>query len=292
MRRISGKITLPKIVWTFRSRISVTWFLVLIENLLMAVTPLLMGFSIDGLLAGRVQELMWLALVLLLWTLVAVVRRLYDTRVYGSVRIELGTSVTDKHAKLNVSARNARLDMSRELIDFLEEEVPELITAIIQITITLIILSSFDLYLGLSCLLVTIGMLLIYAFFHKSFYRLNAAFNEQSEKQVDILHQGRRLSIFRHLRSLRLSEVRISDTEATVYGAIFLIQIVFMIFILYWSAQLAGITAGRIFSIATYAWEYLDIALLLPMTLQSWSRLSEITERINAPSTANTKFDK
>lgn len=79
------------------------------------------------------------------------------------------------------------------------------------------------------------------------------------------------------LRALRQSEVAISDTEAYVYGGIFMLQIAFVICNLQLGAQLPEITAGKIFSSATCSWEYVEAALLLPMTLQSWSCLSGIT---------------
>ena len=41
------------------------------------------------------------------------------------------------------------------------------------------------------------------------------------------------------------------------------------------------ITAGRVFSIVTYSREFVESTLVLPLTLQSWSRLAEIIDRIN-----------
>ena len=41
------------------------------------------------------------------------------------------------------------------------------------------------------------------------------------------------------------------------------------------------VTAGRIFSIVTYSWEFVESALVLPLTLQSWSRMAKIIDRIN-----------
>ncbi|MFC3119789.1 hypothetical protein ACFOHS_21805 [Jhaorihella thermophila] len=37
------------------------------------------------------------------------------------------------------------------------------------------------------------------------------------------------------------------------------------------------------FSIVTYSWDFVEGALILPATLQSLSRLSEVTARINTP---------
>ncbi len=58
-----------------------------------------------------------------------------------------------------MTTRNARLDMSRELVDFLEREVPPLFTAVIQLVASVVILSSFGWQLGvmpvIACLLMT-----------------------------------------------------------------------------------------------------------------------------------------
>ena len=65
---------------------------------------------------------------------VSVVRRIYDTRVYGTIKVELGLRLLERRQGLGVSVRSARLDMSRELVDFLENEVPLLFTSVIQLT--------------------------------------------------------------------------------------------------------------------------------------------------------------
>ncbi|MEM9635458.1 MAG: ABC transporter six-transmembrane domain-containing protein [Pseudomonadota bacterium] len=276
------KIDLPYILRTFRQRIALTWGIVLVENTLIAFIPLLIGMTIDGLLAGRVSELFWMVGILACLGLVAVGRRVYDTRAYGTIRLRLGSELQRRTSDLPVSKRSARIDMSRELVDFLEHDTPELITAIIQIVVSFGILIYFDLRLGISSAIVVVGMILVYACFHSRFYAFNARLNEQREQQVDLLSAGKRLGVFRHLRALRRHEVAISDTEAVLYGGIFLLQIGFIAFNLFQGAAIEGVTAGQIFSIASYSWEYVEAALLLPIALQSWSRLSEITTRINS----------
>ena len=88
--------------------------------------------------------------------------------------------------------------------------------------------------------------------------------------------------ILAHLAKLRKTEVRISDTEAYVYGAIFTVLLGFIILNLWIATGNLEITVGRVFSIVSYSWEFVDAALVLPATLQGWSRLSEITKRINS----------
>jgi len=281
MRHIEGGIGLALLIRIFRGRIAITWGIVLVENLLIALIPLFIGLSIDGLLAGRPDELITMTAILVVLGAIVVGRRCYDTRVYGTIRLRLGLAVDDRNPAISVSVRNARLEMSRELVDFLEEEAPALITALIRVIVSFAVLAYFDFRLGMSSFLVIIAMIALYSCFHRRFYRFNARLNEQTERQVDALAMGCRLGVFRHLRALRRSEVAISDTEAVVYGGIFLLQIAFIVYNLYIGAQLPDVTAGNIFSIATYSWEYVEAALLLPIALQSWSRLSEITVRIN-----------
>jgi hypothetical protein len=47
------------------------------------------------------------------------------------------------------------------------------------------------------------------------------------------------------------------------------------------ATALPDVTAGILFSVISYSWEYVESALALPVTLQSWTRLSEIMCRIN-----------
>ena len=266
----------------FWGRIGATWLVVLVENVLIAFVPLLIGLTIDGLLAGRSDELFYLTGILVALGAIAVGRRMYDTRVYGTVRLHLGLSLHRTSVATDVSKRSARLSMSRELVDFLEEDAPKLITGVIQIGVSLVVLSYYDPRLGIASVAVLVAMLLLYSLAHGRFYRVNARLNEQHEHQVSTLAHGSKLALFRHLRAMRKHEVAISDTEAWVYGGIFLLQVGFLVHNLQLVATLIDVTAGMIFAIATYSWEYVEAALLLPMALQSWSRLSEITARLNS----------
>jgi ABC-type bacteriocin/lantibiotic exporter with double-glycine peptidase domain len=265
----------------FANKIGCTWFLVAIENALLALIPLLIGFAIDGLLAGNIDDLLNLAAVFLLLIVISVVRRIFDTRAYGSIRIALGLEVDDHHKKELVSIRNARLNMARELVDFLEEDVPELFTAVIQLSVAIIILAFIEPTLAYSAVVLLVVMVGIYAGFHQRFYRLNIAINNQAEQQVSILNQNCNKGLKQHLCNLRSQEVRLSDADAILYGLIFVFICLFILCNLSLSSTLVGITAGTIFSIVSYSWEFSESAIALPMTMQKLSRLNEISQRLN-----------
>ncbi|WP_020590594.1 ABC transporter six-transmembrane domain-containing protein [Kiloniella laminariae] len=274
-------LTITALLTTFLRPILVTWLLTLCETALTALIPLFIGFAIDGLLDNNTEALQQLALVLAALMGVAVARRVYDTRVYGTIRVEVGKVQVARARKVPVSTLNARLGMARELVDFLELEIPGIMNSGVQIVVSLIILYIFHPALSCAALVATALAILFYGLCHHRFYRLNADHNQQVEQQVKILEEKSDQAVLSHFTRLRKIEIKLSDTEAWVYGAIFTVFLGFIVFNLWFAATNIETTAGTIFSIINYSWEFVESALVLPMALQSWSRLSEITQRIN-----------
>lgn len=260
-------------------KIGLTWIGVVMENGLMTILPLLIGYSIDGLLEQNFTPLWILGKVFFGLIVISVLRRLYDTRVYSQLRVELGLYVDSRHLQKTVSVRNARLDMSHELVDFLEISLPQIITASVQVVMSLVILYSFDFSLTVAALVSALFVVGVYGLFHHSFYKLNQRLNAQMEKQVTVL--GGQGNLLCHLKSLKSIEVSLSDRDAALYGLIFLSLILLLIFNLWKSTSIEGVTAGMLFSVVAYTWEYVEAILVLPDTLQQWSRLSGIINRLN-----------
>jgi hypothetical protein len=290
-----GPLTVLALLRAFRWRIPLTWLLILCETALTALVPLFIGFAIDGLLASDTEALFQLIAVLTVLILVSVIRRAYDTRVFGTVRVEMGKAQAARAANLPISTLNARLGMGRELADFLEADLPLAMTSFVQLIISLIVLYIFDPMLALAGASSVAIMLVIYSLSHARFYRLNGQLNQQTEQQVGILETRKPQRLMTHLTRLRGIEVRISDTESIIYGGIFVVLLGLVVFNLWYATANLSITSGTIFSIVTYSWELVDAALAFPMALQGWSRLSEIMQRINqaAPSEfAKLKVDR
>jgi len=275
------RLTIGTLMRVFRWPICLTWALTLIETALTALVPLFIGFAIDGLLTQDPTELYWLATVLAGLTATSVIRRVYDTRVYGTMRVELGCELTDRSGRIPISSQNARLGMGRELVDFLEQEVPVLMSSVVQLFVSFAVLFMFHPVMSYAALASGTIMILIYGVSHRRFFRLNADLNQQTEQQVRILETRSFKEVTSHLTNLRRIEVTLSDTEAIVYGTIFSVLLGFLIFNLWFAATHLTVTVGTIFSVISYSWEFVDSALILPVTLQGWSRLSEIMDRIN-----------
>jgi len=282
-------LSLGSLLRVFWLQISVTWALTLFETFMLVSLPLLIGFSIDGLLDGDWTPFLWLIAAMGLLLVISVIRRLYDTRAYGKMRVELGTAVVEKAQNEPVSTANARLTMSREIVSFLEVEAPVVIMAIVQVIVSLIILYSFHGALALTAGLASLSALIIYGISSGRFFRLNGDLNAQTEKQVSILENGIKDAIVAHLSALRRHEIRLSDTEAIVYGLIFFVLLAMLSFNLWFAATQITASTGQIFSIVTYSFEFIESAVMLPAALQSLTRISEITQRINSLSEQETE---
>ncbi len=266
----------------FRGKIVLTWGVTLLETAMIALIPLMIGWSIDGLLNGDWSAFINLVIVFGLLLIVATGRRIYDTRAYGTMRVELGKALAARSADKDVSVLNARVLMVRELVDFLEREAPESMTALIQVFFSVGVLLAFHSTLAASAGLAALSTLIIYGLFARRFFKLNAHLNSQTEKQIGALESRDLSQIANHFIRLRKQEVRLSDTESLVYGLIFLILLTMLAFNLWFAATQSGASPGQIFSIITYSYEFVQSAVTLPLALQALTRIKEITARINS----------
>lgn len=274
-------LTIGNLFKVFRLRIALTWAIILAETGLMALIPLFIGFAIDDLLVGRDTAFWQLAGIMGALITLAVIRRAYDTRVYGAIRVEMGKEQVKRAKGVPVSTLNAQLSMGRELVDFLEDTFPMAMASAMQVVISVAVLYAFAPQLAMAAGAATVGVLGVYMLFHRSFYRLNSALNEQTERQVKTLERRALFPALAHLLRLRRLEVQLSDREAVLYGAVFVVLLGMILFNLRLATGLPDVTAGTIFSVVSYSWEFVESALALPATLQSWTRLSEIMTRIN-----------
>lgn len=281
MIALSDHLSIGMLMRLFWGRITLTWGLTLIETAMFAILPLLLGRSIDGLLNNDWTPFSHLMMALAALLIVATGRRAYDTRAYGTMRVELGKAQAERGKTDAVSVTNARVGMGRELVDFLEDTAPISMAALVQVVVAVVVLLSFHGNLAISAGGAFIVMLLIYGLSAGRFFRLNGALNEVAEGQVHVLEGRDPKSIARHFIGLRREEVRLSDTESIVYGLIFAVLLVVLAYNLWFAATQLGSSPGQIFSVVAYSQEFLQAAVQLPFALQSLTRLREITERIN-----------
>lgn len=274
-------ISIGNIIANNKLSVAINVLLTTLEITLMSLVPLFIGFAIDGLLARQTDALLVLIAILIALVTMSVIRRFYDTRAYGDIRVNVQADIASTSQNLPVSVLNARIGMGRELVDFLEQSVPEALNASVQFIISLFVLYFLNPVLALAAFTGAILTITIYSLFHQGFYTLNRSYNKQAEQQVSTLDTKSPVQLFTHLSYLKKMEIKLSDREAILYGSVFIVLLAMVVFNLWFATSDGQISAGTIFSIVSYSWEFVEAAIILPVTLQSWTRLSEITVRIN-----------
>src|SRR5215213_1290875 len=117
-----------------RWRLALTYALTLLENALDVLYPFLTGRAIDAVLARR-----WAGVAPLLaaWTLhlgVGLFRHVYDTRVFTMVYADLAAGLVERQRGQGADAAHlaARVALSREVVDFLQAEVPSVSASLVH----------------------------------------------------------------------------------------------------------------------------------------------------------------
>ena len=278
--RRSGRPTLSGIWKTYKSRILGTFSLLTLERMLGVAVPFVLGVAINDLIAGSFRGIWWLVGLEIAALTIGTVRRLYDTRVYAGIYTDIANE-TARKTDISVSRRAARLGLARELVDFFEWELPELLAALVGIggalTMLLYMLPTVG---GLS---VVAGILvgLIFVVSRGRMFNLNKLLNNELERQVTMLESERSFARHRHLSRLARWRIHLSDLEATNFAIAELLLSALIIVAVIITVR-TGLSVGEVFAVLTYLIGIVENMIVLPWTYQQSIRAREIGGRIAA----------
>ena len=154
---------LPYLLKRFAGRFALTVSLVVLEAVGWVLFPLVIGRAIDSVLAGSTRGLYEFAVLGIVTMEIAVVRRLVDSRAYARIYVTLGEEMAASAAGSSTSTRTARLGMLKEIVEFFENSLPQLINNVIGLGGTVLILAALNLPVFLGCLVVAVGTVGLYA---------------------------------------------------------------------------------------------------------------------------------
>ena len=265
----------------FAARLALTVSLVVLEAAGWVLFPLVIGRAIDSVLADSPRGLYEFAALGIVTMGIAVVRRLADSRAFARIYITLGEEMAAAAAASSTSTRAARLGMLKEIVEFFENSLPQLINSAIGLGGTVLILAALNLPVFLGCLVVAVGTAALYALTGGLTTRYNRGLNDEHERQVDAVDSGDPARLADHLRAMMRWNIRLSDLEAANLG----INWVFMVALLVFAVGAAATETaeyGTVFAIVLYVFQFVESMLTLPYFFQGWLRLREISERLEA----------
>lgn len=253
--------------------------LVLLDAGLSILFPLFIGFAIDDALLHEYNGAILLGLLGLLTLLVGAGRRFYDSRFYGRLYRQLGIKVGNK-ADGEVSAKSAHLGFLREVVEFLENSMPEIVNILIGLVGTLVIIATMDLKVLLGCLIILAIVMIVYGTSQNRTVRFNKAYNDEQERQVSALSSDNPVLLHRHLERLMRWNIKLSDLETINFSVTWLSMMAFLVYAIVSSAGHEGISHGTIFSLVLYVFQFIENVTMMPFFYQQWLRLTEITKRL------------
>ena len=263
----------------FAGRFALTLSLVVMEAAGWILFPLVIGRAIDSVLASSVRGLYELAILGVVTMGIAVVRRLVDSRAYAAIYATLGQEMVESGEEAGTSTRTARLGMLREIVEFFENSLPELINSGLGLVGTMLIVATLNFPVFLGCLAAAAATVILYALTGSLTTRYNQGLNDEHERQVDAVASGDPRRLGRHLRAMMRWNIRLSDLEAANFG----INWVFMIALLVFAVSAAVRDTpeyGAVFAVVMYVFQFMEAMMMLPFFYQEWLRLREISGRL------------
>ena len=269
----------------FRWKILFTFALVTLEALTGILFPLLIGIAIDGLLEDSIDGVLYLSIAGVAALIVGSARRFYDTRIYSGIycRItpEMIQNETNKDA--SVSRISARTGLLTEFVEFLENSMPEMINALISVVGILAIIATLNIDVFFACLSILGLIVFIYTITGKFNYKLNTKYNNQLEKQVDVLTARDSIAIKSFYQELMRWNVKLSDLETINYFVIWVGVIAVFIYTPITVIGAGILSYGLVFSIIMYVLNYAGSIVSFPLFIQQVIRLKDISVRLARP---------
>jgi hypothetical protein len=265
-----------------RRRILHTYALTVLENLFNLLYPFATGLAINGLLGGDFSGLALFAGIWLAHAATGVWRQRYDTRTFTHIYRDLATRVVLGQRSRGVPASQivARSALARELVNFLERDVPLGITALFGFFGSLVMLFLYDALTGLVCLALLAPLVVLNRAFARRALALNKGLNDQLEREVDVLTERRQAAVREHYGLLADWRVRLSDAEATTWGLLEVFIVGLVAFAIVRAVSLPNVEAGTIYSIVAYSWDFVASLGNVPFLVQQLARLRDIGDRV------------
>jgi len=265
-----------------RLSIAGTYSLTLLENLCMLAYPAITGWAVDGLLKGSYRGLSALIAVWLVHLVTAFVRQRFDTRVFMGLYARLAVLTVAEQQRLGhgTSIVSARVEMMRDMVGFFEADVPAMFSQVVTVVGSLVMLFTYDLQAGFIAMAVLLPMGLVNAWYWRRALRLHRGLNDQIEREIADIEAARPLRLRRHFGRVRRWHVQLSDSEPWTWTVTELATIVALVVLLIDFTRSPVFSAGAIYAVLAYVFDYLEGLDSAPALVNNVARLRDIRARL------------
>ena len=267
---------------THRKKLLVAFALVGLENLLLLTYPILGGFAVNAVIEGNAWKAVSYGFFVLAIWLVGSARRSVDTRVFTRIYSDIIVPIIVKQREQGQTSSkiSARVELSREFVDFFEMHLPTAITSVFSMVGASLMLLYLELWSGVLSLVILLTFTLLLPRFARISSRLYLALNNRLERDVDIISQSPEPRLHKHYRFLAHLRILISNREAFGFLMNGIAVSVLFGFTFVWMTLNGYDSAGHIYSVTTYLWMFAMSLDDMPRLVESYSNLKDISSRV------------
>lgn len=270
---------MKKIFIKYKTRFSISFSLLLIESVAGLLIPIVIGIAINDLIEDSYEGLIILTLLGLFTIGVDTLRRLIDSRSYAHMYRTLGSELSNTNLGLSTNQKSAQLTLLSEIVEFFENEMPDLFRYVFGLIGTLIIIFTQELSVAIASIIAaTITFGIYFATANKT-TRFNSEWNDEFEKRVDIIGENNLTTANNHLSRFTKWNVRLSDLETLDSSLAWLTAIALMVYTLT-TITYTGADIGSVFAILIYVIEFIVCYIETPQYYNEWLRIKEISDRL------------
>ena len=275
----------PAIAALIRERrfgVAGTYGLTVAENLCMLAYPTLAGQAVDQLLQRRYEGLAWLVGVWLLHLVLSFTRQRLDTRVFMGLYAAVASHMVgaQQAGGQALSTVSARVDMVRDVVGFFEKEVPMVLHNLLAVVGSLTMLFVYDRDAGFIAMAVLLPMGMVNAWYWRRAVRLNQGIHNQIEREVQDIASASPFRVRRHFLLLRRWRIKLSDAESWTWAVTELALMGALVWILVDFTQSPAFTAGAVYAVLAYVYDYLEGLNQVPTVVNSLARLKDVRRRL------------
>jgi ABC-type multidrug transport system fused ATPase/permease subunit len=276
----------------YRGSIFLAFSFIVIEKAAWIIEPTVFGNVIDAMIEAVASPPKGSPIIpLLIWigifginSVVGTYRRSRDENIFLAIYNDLVINIARKMKKgsKNASRAAARAELTREVVNFYQYRVPDLVEQGIDIGGAVIALTLFDWRLGATCATILVPMFFISRLYNKRVTNFQKQIHDQQEDVYNVYSTNDVEQVQAYYVEMAKWKQKIANWGALNFGILRLFLLGIFLVILYVAIDLDDFTTGNIYAIAAYVWTFVTSSEYLPEQLESMASVKDIGERLQA----------
>jgi ABC-type multidrug transport system fused ATPase/permease subunit len=283
---------LNKMFKKYRKNIILAFSFIIIEKVAWIIEPTVFGNVIDAMIEAvatppkgspTIPLLIWIG-IFGINSGVGTYRRSRSENIFLAIYNDLVINIARKMKRgpKNTSRAAARAELSREVINYYQIWIPDLVEQGIDIGGAIIALTLFDWRLGAACATILVPMFFMSRLYNKRTSFFQKQIHDQQEDIFRIYSTNNIEKVQSYYAEMAKWKQKIADWGAMNFGILRVFLLGIFLVILYVAIDLDDFSTGDIYAIAAYVWTFVSSSEYLPEQLESIISVKDINQRLQA----------